>query len=70
MSEQEYIQNNYGECELGSGACYHGSAPACLKNGWLGNSCKHWRPTPATTFAELSVWQKTLAAKSSEVNAA
>ena len=48
-----YLAETYGECELGSGRCYHGPGPQCLKLGWRGTACPHWKPTKTTTMDEL-----------------
>jgi hypothetical protein len=50
-----YLAEHYGECELGSGRCYHGPGPRCLSQGWRGAGCRHWKPTTATTWDELKV---------------
>lgn len=47
-----YLAAHYGKCELGSGRCYHGPGPQCLKRGGH-EGCPHWRPTTAATFDEL-----------------
>lgn len=46
----EYLLDNYGTCELEAG-CYW--CPGCLKNGWLGRACPHWKPLGVTTWEEL-----------------
>lgn len=50
------LEENYGECELGSGQCYHGPGPQCLKLGWKGILCPHWRPLVVKTWDELKEW--------------
>lgn len=44
----DYIADNYGECARGSSDCYHGGG--CLKTGWLGRACPHWRPVTDRDF--------------------
>jgi len=48
----EYLAAHYGECALGSGRCYHGPGPMCLRTG-NHFGCPHWKPTTATTWDEL-----------------
>lgn len=44
-----YLRTNYGSCTRGS-ECYWGKtkgsnrATGCLKIGWKGRACEHWRP--------------------------
>ena len=49
----EWIQSEYGTCDLGS-ACL------CLKAGWP-RPCKHWMPVKAYTLEELAEIQKRVA---------
>lgn len=49
----DYLEENYGECELGSARCYHGPGPQCLKSGWKGILCPHWKPLGVKTWEEL-----------------
>lgn len=53
----DYLLDNYGICERGpdcywgkdSGGRYNG----CLKTGWRGQQCDHWKPLGATNLDEL-----------------
>lgn len=43
-----YVSRNYGRCTRGPD-CYHGRDSmgrpnGCLKMGWQGTSCPHWKP--------------------------
>ena len=49
----DYLLDTYGECELGSGRCYHGPGPRCLRTGWRGRECPHWKTLDARTLDEL-----------------
>lgn len=51
----DYLLDNYGECELGSERCYHGPGPQCLKRGWRGRDCPHWKTLGARTLEELGI---------------
>jgi hypothetical protein len=42
-----YWLNNYGACKLESPNCI------CLKKGWKGQYCPHWKPLGAKTLEEL-----------------
>jgi hypothetical protein len=58
----EYLLDNYGTCDRGAD-CYwgkdaQGNFNGCLRVGWIGRSCKHWKPLGATSYAELSQMQK------------
>ena len=46
----DYIQDNYGSCALGAKEC---AATSCLKYGWKGRGCPHWKTLGATTYQEL-----------------
>lgn len=43
----DYIADNYGECALAG--CY------CLRKGWIGRACPHWKPVKARDWDELLV---------------
>lgn len=54
-----YLLDHYGECSRGAD-CYHGAdghgrPDGCLKIGWIGRGCAHWRPGGARTMEELKV---------------
>lgn len=53
-----YIADNYGSCARGSdcywGKDHHGHFDGCLKTGWRGTACKHWRPVEASSWDELA----------------
>lgn len=45
---ESYISDNYGSCDRGAD-CYHGRDKSgrfngCLRTGWRGVACPHWRP--------------------------
>jgi len=53
----DYLLDHYGTCVRGPD-CYwgvdrHSKFDGCLKTGWKGRGCPHWRPLGATTYAEL-----------------
>lgn len=53
----DYLLDTYGECARGAD-CYwgrnaFGQFDGCLKTGWSGRSCKHWKPLGAQTYEEL-----------------
>ena len=53
----DYIADNYGTCARGSD-CYWGTNVAgklngCLRVGWRGRDCAHWRPVEARNWDEL-----------------
>jgi hypothetical protein len=53
----DYLLDNYGECDRNEG-CYwgkdkFGNFNGCLRTGWKGRACKHWRPLGATTLEQL-----------------
>lgn len=54
---KEYLLDHYGHCdrtaECYSGIDAFGRFNGCLKTGWKGRACKHWRPLGAETFDEL-----------------
>jgi hypothetical protein len=51
----EHLLDTYGTCDRDNGRqndCYwgkdaRGNDNGCLKVGWLGRACKHWRPVDA-----------------------
>lgn len=47
----DYMAENYGSCARGAAQCYHG--PGCLKLGWKGRACQHWRPVGWTEITEV-----------------
>jgi hypothetical protein len=54
---KEYLLDNYGECDRGPD-CYWGKDSkenwnGCLRMGWKGRACSHWKPLGATTMEEL-----------------
>lgn len=57
----EHLLDTYGHCDRDNGKqndCYWGKDAAgrdngCLKTGWLGRRCSHWRSLGATTYEEL-----------------
>lgn len=57
-----YLLDNYGTCERdrpGRNDCYwgkdeRGNYNGCLKVGWLGRGCPHWRPNVAAAYSGLT----------------
>lgn len=58
----DYLLDNYGTCSRGAD-CYWGHDTmgrydGCLKTGWIGRACPHWKPIGATTLEELATIQR------------
>ena len=45
MSVEDYVLDNYGECDRGPD-CYWNRdhlGVGCLRGAWLGRACPHWK---------------------------